>query len=196
MKWLMLVMLNLFFKKLKFLRKRRLSRYSANEKGSTAVEFALVGPIFLALLYAIFETSMVFWSNQILQTAVTDASRLVFTGNFTASASTPAQRSQDFVQQVCNRLSSMADCTNRIKVDIRQVASFSGTTFTYPIVGGVFDASGWTVPQNIGGGQIVLVRAAYEYKVFIPALTASKANFLNNGNLALMGIAAFRTEPF
>ena len=45
-----------------------LRRFRRNRRGSAAVEFALVAPLFFALLFAIIETAIVFFAGQVLET--------------------------------------------------------------------------------------------------------------------------------
>ena len=56
---------------------RRLIR---RQDGAAAVEFGIVVAPFLALLFAIIETAVVFFAGQALETAVADSSRLILTG--------------------------------------------------------------------------------------------------------------------
>ena len=57
-----------------------LRRFARQQGGAAAVEFGLVAAPFLALVFAIMETAIVFFSGQALETAVADASRLIMTG--------------------------------------------------------------------------------------------------------------------
>jgi Flp pilus assembly protein TadG len=57
-----------------------LRRFRRNRRGSAAVEFALVAPVFFALLFAIIETSIVFFAGQVLETITQDAARTILTG--------------------------------------------------------------------------------------------------------------------
>ena len=72
------------------------------------VEFGLVAAPFLALVFAIIETAVVFFAGQALETAVSDSSRLILTGqaqgqNFDVSA---------FKNAVCNKIYGLFDCQN------------------------------------------------------------------------------------
>ena len=53
-------------------------RFRRNRRGSSAVEFALVAPVFFALLFAIIETVIVFFAGQVLETGVRDAGRQLY----------------------------------------------------------------------------------------------------------------------
>src|ERR1700687_1379750 len=72
-------------------------RLLRREDGAAAVEFALVAAPFLALLFAIMETALVFFAGQYLETVVTDTSRLIMTGQAQTQGLTQSQ----FLTQVC-----------------------------------------------------------------------------------------------
>ena len=55
-------------------------RFVRQQDGAAAVEFALVAAPFLALIFAILETALVFFAGQALETAVANSSRLIMTG--------------------------------------------------------------------------------------------------------------------
>ena len=52
-------------------------RLARNSDGAALLEFALLGPAFLALLVAILQTGVVFLFQQTLQTATTQTARLI-----------------------------------------------------------------------------------------------------------------------
>ena len=58
---------------------RLLRRYRKNEKGTTAVEFALVSIVFLTIIFAIFEAARIFWTLNTMQYAVEAGTRYVLT---------------------------------------------------------------------------------------------------------------------
>src|ERR1700731_5367557 len=62
-----------------------LYRFRRNRRGSAAVEFALVAPVFFALLFAIIETGIMFFASQVLETVTQDAARQVMTGQAQAA---------------------------------------------------------------------------------------------------------------
>src|SRR5580692_1890976 len=55
-------------------------RFARHQGGATAVEFALVLLPFLALMFGIIETALVFFADQTLETAVANSARLILTG--------------------------------------------------------------------------------------------------------------------
>jgi Flp pilus assembly pilin Flp len=175
-----------------------LRRFRRDRRGVTAVEFALVAPIFFALLFAIIETAMVFFAGQLLETITQDSARMVLTGQ--AQGGSFSQK--DFKDAVCaHPLRFMFNC-NGIYVDVRSYAQATevkipnqigpGRTFT--------DDMKYCPGQD---GNFVVVRLFYQWPVFI-------INMLNNigydlrydlSNLSgskrlLSATAVFRNEPF
>jgi Flp pilus assembly protein TadG len=171
--------------------KRRWSfrRFRRDERAAAAVEFGIVAVPFFAMLFAIIEVGLSFFTSQILETAVNDASRMIMTGTAQTTGMTQVQ----FAQQVCNRLPSMFDCIANLQIDVRTTANFNVADVSKPIVNGNI---AWTPQYNPGNpGQIVIVRAAYTIPVFVNILGASMAN-LNNGKVLLLATSAFRNEPY
>lgn len=66
-------------------------RFRRNGAGSAAVEFALVAPVFFALLFAIIETGIMFFASQVLETITQESARQVLTGQVQTAALTQAQ---------------------------------------------------------------------------------------------------------
>lgn len=176
---------------------RAIKRLRRCEDGSTAIEFAFVSVPFFALLFAILETALVFWTTQVLETAVTDASRLIYTGQFQeqhAGASSEEMRTA-FRNEICARVVALISCSTMLQVDVRRFGDFGSVTVDPLIDGeGAFssDAFGF---QASGEREVVVVRAAIEYPVFVTLLDASRAN-LANGRRLIVASAAFRNEPF
>src|SRR5437763_15795020 len=94
-------------------------RFAKQQDGAAAVEFGLVVAPFLALVFAIMETAIVFFAGQALETAVADSSRLIMTGqaqsqNFDAAA---------FKTAACNKIYGLFDCQNGVNADVNTFAS-------------------------------------------------------------------------
>lgn len=169
-----------------------LRRFIRQDDGAAAVEFAMVAAPFLALVFAIIETAIVFFAGQTLETAVADSSRLILTGqaqqqNFDQAA---------FKQAVCARIFGLFDCANGIKVDVTKTNSFGSSNLSKPL-----DAQG-NLQSNFGNnyqpggpGDIVVVRAVYEWPVYIQLLGFNLSD-MKNGKRLIMATAAFRNEPY
>lgn len=55
-------------------------RMATNNRGVAVVEFALIGPIFIVLIFLILQIGMIGWAKSSLETAVRDAARFAVTG--------------------------------------------------------------------------------------------------------------------
>ena len=167
-----------------------LRRFRRNRRGSAVVEFALVAPVFFALLFAIIETAMVFFASQVLETVTQDSARMIMTGQAQNASYTQAQ----FKTYVCGKISVMFDCANGIYVDVKSYSQFSTVSVTAPI-----DSSGNFVNSMSyspgAAGDIVVVRVFYQWPLFVTRLGYNIAN-LNNKKRLLTATAAFKNEPF
>jgi Flp pilus assembly protein TadG len=171
---------------------RLLRRFIRGQKGSAAVEFGLIATPFLALLFAILETAVVFFSSQALETAVADASRLIMTGQ----AQTQGMSQKAFKDAVCDRIYGLFDCQKGVYIDVKSysLSSFSGSSISDPI-----DSQGNlqnNFSYNPGGpGDIVVVRLLYQWPIASPASLLQLTN-MNDGKRLLVATAAFVNEPY
>src|ERR1041385_6553271 len=103
-------------------------RFDGNQRVSTAVEFGLVATPFFACMFAIFEVAMVFFADQVLDTAVADASRLILTGQ----AQSQGFQLNDFKSRICTTAVQTLFTCNNIAVDVRAANSFSSANLGMP----------------------------------------------------------------
>lgn len=179
-------------------RRSAFRRFRRATDGALAVEFGLIAPLFLGLIFGILEVALTFWSTQILETAVSNAARSIYTGSFqTGTANvTPLDQQKalaKFKDSVCANVAGVFDCKKRVSVDVQRYTNFSGTTITPPVKNGVYDTSsyGYNPP---GPNEICVVRASLEYPVFVNMFGYSTG--LRSGNRLIMASSTFRTEPF
>lgn len=161
----------------------------ANCEASVALEFAFVALPFLALLAAILETGVVFFAQQVLETATTQAARLVMTGQ----AQTDSMTASQFQQAVCSDAGLLFNCSG-LHVNVQTFDTFSSVTRLNPVKNGKFDSSGMNFALGTPG-DIVLVQTFYQWPVFFQELVPQLAN-VNNGYRLLIGTAVFRNEPY
>lgn len=175
------------------IRRMLLSRFGKDRRGVAAIEFGLVAMPFFAILFAILEVALTFWTGQVLETLVSNASRQIYTGQFqqaNAGRST-AEMAEAFKRLICGDSAGLFDCEGKLKVDVRTHASFPGPIAS-PISNGQFDTNGWSYRES-RPLEIVVVRAAFEQPVFTSFLGQGT---LTNGNRLIMATATFRNEPF
>ena len=169
--------------------KNLLHRFRGHRRGSAAVEFALVAPIFFALLFAIIEVALMFFATQVLETVTQASARYILTGQAQSGGLTQAQ----FKTYVCSQIPALFTCAN-VQVNVQSSPS-SGSVSNSP----VFDANGNFIgatnycPGN--AGQVVLVSLSYQWPLFVTGLGF---NMSNPGTTKkwLTATAVFQNEPF
>src|SRR6185437_7969778 len=121
--------------------------------GSAAVEFGLILLPFLALMFGIMQTALVFFADQTLETEVADSARLILTGQ----AQNQGLNAATFKNAVCARVYGLFNCQSGIYVNVQTYSSFGGISYTPPIDShGNLDTSNFG--YNPGGpGDIVVV---------------------------------------
>lgn len=167
---------------------RLLRRLARNSDGVSAIEFALVGPIVIALLVAILQTGIVFLYQQTLQTATTEAARLIMTGQAQSANYTASQ----FQEAVCANATSLFSCSS-IYVNVQTFTSFSNVTMLNPIQNGKFVSSGMSYSPG-GTGDIEVVQVFYQWPVYPGPLNFTLSDTSGN-TYVLVATAAFRNEP-
>jgi len=168
--------------------KKLFRRFGRNRRGSTAVEFALVAPVFFGLLFAILETGIIFFADQYLETLTQDGARVILTGQAQNGNYTQAQ----FQTYICSQVSALFNCSN-IYVNVQSFTSFQTLTASCPISNGTFVNS---MQYNPGGpGSVVIVQLFYQWPQIVTGLGYNITN-LNGGYRLLCATAAFRNEPY
>jgi Flp pilus assembly protein TadG len=166
-----------------------LKRLRRDRDGSSAVEFALVGPLMLIAIFGILEIGLMFFANQYLETATQQSTRLIMTGQVKSSSMTKEQ----FKQLVCDRAKLMIDCAN-LYVDAQKYDAFADADFSNPISGGDFvDNTKFITGKQ---GDIVVVRTFYKWPVLLANFYGYDQSNMNGNMRLLSASAAVRNEPW
>jgi Flp pilus assembly protein TadG len=177
-------------------------RFVRREDGSSAVEFGLILLPFIAMMFAIMETALVFFAQQTLETAVADSARLIMTGQAQTGAWQPA----DFKQRVCARIYGLFTCDSsayisastrpNVYVNVQTYVNFGGISYQPPLDGqGNIDTSRFG--YNHGGpGDIVVVQLFYQWPIFVTLMNLGSLSNMAAHSRLLVATAAFRNEPY
>jgi Flp pilus assembly pilin Flp len=79
--------------------KRYLRRLNA--RGAAFVEFALIAPLFIVIMFSVFQLGMIGWAKSSLETALRDAARFALTG----AKGTAATRADSIIAGIKDRMS-------------------------------------------------------------------------------------------
>ncbi len=173
-----------------------------DETGSTAVEFALVGMMFLSVILFTMIVAEILYFGQKLDFATEQASRQVIVGKAQTQATPPTLA--DFTQALCGKLPAAMSCSDVI-VNLYVVPKATAPGY-YAYVKS--DQSGLTLPAlTPGSGQFTLgSQGDYQYLqviypiTFLPSFMTAwlDASTKYNGKPAylIISTAAFRVESY
>lgn len=166
-------------------------RFRKDRSGASAIEFALVAGPFFALLIAVMEVSLVFFGSFTLENAVDRAGRMIRTGQ----AQEAGMNADAFKTAVCGNVHALFDCEGGLKVEVQRFDNFSGINgnLDSPLDNGELKNSYAFDMGN--GGDVVIVRAFYEWGVMAKLPGVGLGN-MPNGNRLLIAATTFRNEPF
>ncbi len=174
---------------------RRRHGFVRDERGTTAIEFAILGIPFFAVIAAILETSLVFLAGQVLDSAVSNSSRIILTGQAQGSNLTAEQ----YRAAICDGLYGLFDC-DLLRVNVSVIENF-----TNPMIGPAVDPENcdedeceWTIPEAYDdgtGSSIILVQAYYRWPTILQFGGFNLQN-LGDGTRLLAAVRVFRNEPF
>jgi len=179
------------FRLRRFLPARAARQFARHQNGAAAVEFALVAVPFLALTFAIIETALVFFAGQTLESAASNAGRLIMTGQAQNGGFSQA----DFKTAVCNDLAGgLFDCDNGVYVNVTTYASFGAVNNTPPVTNGQLDTANMAYTPG-GPNCIVAVQLYYKWPIYVSMLGDNLTN-LNGNYRLLVATSVFRNEPY
>lgn len=171
--------------------KRPTLRFFRKERsGAAAIEFAIVAAPFFALLFALIEIGLVFFGSFTLENAVDEAGRMIRTGQ----AQQQGFSEDRFKEEVCNNVYALFDCMTGLKIDVRKFDDFTGVNLPPPLNGEGELQDNFQYDPGVGG-EIVVVRAFYEWSLIANIPGAGLGN-MGNGSRLVTATATFRNEPF
>jgi Flp pilus assembly protein TadG len=167
--------------------RRRLS----GTRAAVAIEFAILAPLFLSALLAIVDVGLLLSSQALLDTAMTDAARLIRTGQASSNGAV-------FGSQLCSEVSTLMACSGlRYRVQIGN--SFSAMSGSYTLgsngtPNGFSSYPASVVSGNSGGSltnDFVVVQVAYRR----PWMFTLLGTMMGRSTELLLSTAVFENEP-
>jgi len=173
------------------LRARRL-RWRRDERGSVAVEFAIIAPIFFFLMFLIAETALFFIAGQVMDNAVFETARLIRTGQ----VQNPRMSDADFAARVCGGMSVFINCSgSNFYLDVKAYPTFASMDTSDPLnADNTFKTPGAFAFGN--ANDIIVVRAYYVWPIRNIFGSFSLKPNMTNGKRLMGSFAAFKNEPF
>jgi Flp pilus assembly protein TadG len=166
--------------------------FNRDERGFTAVEFAMVAMPFLMLLFGTIAVGLYFFTTFTLENAVEKAARQLRTGQ----AQMAGKTTSEFKDDVCSYAPGYVDCAGNLRVNVTSFSNFGAVT-TPPCVDSagdlVPDATSTAVPG--AANEVVLVTVCYEWEL-AGALPFLELGDMNNGSAMIRASTTFKTEPY
>ena len=169
---------------------RLLKRFSCDQSAVSTIEFAIIGPAFLAMLIGIFQVALVFLANDGLETVAENAGRILMTGQAQKSGMSAA----NFKTAACKVLPPFLSC-NHLMVDVQTANAYSKAdlsvpTLTYNKKGNVDNSFSFNTGRQ---GDIVVIRVMYLFPVLPAPLGFNLANQPGSKRL-LVATSVLRSE--
>ncbi|MEM9013873.1 MAG: TadE/TadG family type IV pilus assembly protein [Pseudomonadota bacterium] len=176
--------------------KRRygIRKFSGNQLGSAAVEFALIAPIFFGLMFSILEGGWYFFVNSAVEQANARAARLIRTGQVQANDISR----EDFFDEICQIVDAFGDCDDKLTVDVSRFANFAALSadLTDTVCRDADDDAVDALPFNAGAQrEIVRVRVCFLYKPLNPGIGLN-LDPAGDGHRKIISVNIFRNEPY
>jgi hypothetical protein len=166
-------------------------KLASETRAVVALEFAILAPVFFAVLLGIVDTGLLLTSQSLLDSATKDASRLILTGQASSNGAV-------FGSLLCSEVSTLIPCSS-LTYRVQTGDSFGDISASYTLgTGGTpvgFSAYPAAISAGNSGGSLtndfVVVQVAYQR----PWLFAMLAPMMGNSTELLISTAVFENEP-
>lgn len=177
-----------------------LGRFLRHTGGNPLIQFALVAPVFLGLVFMIVDDGLEIFTQATLDNATRDASRNILLGTYQKNGSSDATNLSTFTSAVCNEMGGLiANCSSNLQVYVNNASSFGGLTAQTGSGGTLTNSGTFSICQSAncpssgasGVSRYVIVQTAYNraYIAFI-------GRYVSGGSLLLISTIVFQTEPY
>ena len=182
----------------------------SDEQGTTAIEFAILGVPFLALLFGIVELAMIFFISSTTQHALESSAREIRTGEL-LEAGEGLTKLRD---NICLEMTNVGDCDN-LRIDVITTNTGKFTDLSLPVsptptvctgtaqeISDCEDAAAAAAPVMpadnwacTSGGDVVMIRIQYVHPLSVPSALTKLSNSTGNTRI-ISHTTAFKNEPF
>lgn len=168
-----------------------LKRFVKDRRGSTAVEFVLLAGPFLALVFAIIESSVSFAAHQVTANAVEDLARDLRTNTMKQADATPA----NVRNYICDKINILvANGCPELYIDLKTYAKYGDVPVTIPLAGGDLNTSGFAIAPG-GAKTINQLRVFYKWPYYTDFISAKLAE-LPGGKTLIYATSTWENEPY
>jgi Flp pilus assembly protein TadG len=162
-------------------REMRISLTMPGNKGATAVECALVLPIFFFLVFGTVEFGWYFFVQHTIQYATREGTRLALVGVQLQDKNGTYMTREASIIKTIQDYAAIAVKPNALQISI------------YPVAPGYTDPANWQTITDAGtGGDYMRVRTLYTFNFLTPGIK----NFFPGGKTVIQAASLYRNELF
>ncbi|MEM9106676.1 MAG: TadE/TadG family type IV pilus assembly protein [Pseudomonadota bacterium] len=179
--------------------RRVLKALSRDKRGVTAVEFALLAPVFFAMILSLFEIGILFTRIAMVDHAVNVVSKLVYTGKVTEGVAAGTYSQSDIEAAVCDVTGVVIpNCESEITVELTEIAALSSLPESDAACQDSTVELTPTVSFSPGAANsVVFMRVCLTVDLMTPGLGFGlKLTKTSNDRYELISSVAFLNEPF
>jgi Flp pilus assembly protein TadG len=140
------------------------SIFRKNSDGVTAIEFALIFPIFILIIFSIIEFGMIMFVSSVMNSAALEASRYGITGSTygkISSSGEPMTREELVQQTVADKMSILPfynPTANPVKIELRSLGTIESPTAKQIIA------------QAGSGDEVIEYKIIYQWNLLSPVM--------------------------
>jgi Flp pilus assembly protein TadG len=156
--------------------KHLIRRFTTARDGVAAIEFAVIAPAFLLLLFGAFEVAMLLFTMTLAEGGLREAARFGVTGQ----EPDPAKRQAEILKIVASHTHGLIE-----------ISDANVTMTVYPDFSG--DENGPGSPGSGSANDVVFYRLSYEWKFMTPIFAVFGGP---SGGVPMSATVAVRNEPY
>lgn len=173
------------------------TRFWRNMRGAAAIEFAIIGPVHLALLLGMLETGMVLSKVTLLDIGTRAATKMVYVGAVTKGTVTRA----DIKTEVCKYVRRLQpNCTDSLIVELTPIDDFEtipGNDVKCQEAGSDVDIEPTVAFKPGVGSNVMYMRVCLTTDILFPGLGMGlEMTKSDSGKFEFVSASAFQNEPF
>ncbi|GGD14275.1 TadE/TadG family type IV pilus assembly protein [Aquisalinus flavus] len=176
--------------------------FASNRRGSAVIEFAILSPLFFAILFSGFEAGMMYLKIGMVDHGVSEISRQIYTGK------AKGKSAEDVIDIFCDSVHTVIGCDGNVTLEIRKLsgyASFDPGAATCVNTGETLADDDKPTFASTAGGDIVYIRVCVNTSLLVPGLKNLTFYLVNAGlqlpesapgKYELTASTVIRNEPF
>jgi hypothetical protein len=175
-----------------------LRRFGRDDRGATALEFALVATPFLMFVFGLVGASLYFFVSNSLEKGMDQASRLIRTGE----AITQKMDVDGFKNAICEGAGSWIDC-KKLQIWAQHWSDWSDSGLAphkcvdqnNAVIQNTAGGTEQIATYSGGASDVVIVTTCYQWD-FAAKIPFLHLGNMQNGAMMMQSSTAFRTEPY